>query len=179
MRKTFSILIGMIGLIGIIVAILYAVGADRSVSETIERNRFIEVSFQKAIAFVETQKKANGRLPTSEEVGFWASQFPSQPFSPKGFRLVDSSFPQEAIEKFGTPPVGSYLLVFWRGEWNEYYASWANKSTLYFDPKKYHALGSGIADGAVLAVCSALFLILAVKIWPNPLFQRTAKSRGR
>ena len=180
MRKTLSILIGIAAFIGIIVGILYTLGADKSVSETIEHSRSIEESFQKVIAFVETQKKATGRLPTLDEFNSWVSQFsPNQVFSPKGIRLVDRSFPQEAVEKFGTPPLGSYLLVFWRGEWNEYYTSWANKSTLHFDPKRYHALGSGVADGVVITICSFLFLLLAIKIWPNHLFQRTAKSRDR
>ena len=81
MRKTFSILIGIVALIGIVIGILYSLTADEDISETIKHSRSIEESFQKAIAFVETQKKATGRLPALAEFNSWASRFPNQAFS--------------------------------------------------------------------------------------------------
>jgi hypothetical protein len=169
MRKIISIFLGMIASIGLILGFLYALTADNSVSGTIGHSRSIEASFQKAIAFVENQKKVNGRLPTLDEFKSWSEKFPDQPFSPKGIRFIESSFPQEAIDKFGSPTSEAYLLAFWRGEWDEYYASWANKSTLQFDPRTYHVLGSGVADGAIVIILSALFLVMAIKLWSHKL----------
>jgi hypothetical protein len=173
-----SILLGVVASISMILGVFVGLTADKLASETIAHSRSIEESFQKAIAFVESQKKAIGRLPSLVEYSFWSSQFPDQPFSPKYISLVEGSFPKEVIGNFGTPPLGSYLLVCWRGEWNEYYASWANRSTLQFNQKKYHVSGSGIGDGAFVVICSAFILYLAIKVWPNKCVHPIAEKAG-
>ena len=166
-RKIISLIVGSFAFIGIIIGLLYALIVDNSMARTIEHSRLIEASFWKAVTFIEIQEKEKGRLPTSSEFEKWASKYPRRPYTPNGIRFIDSEFPKDAIKEFGDPPSGSYLLAYWRGEWEEYFASWVQKSTLIFDPKRYHMLGSKIADSAVVVLICVLFLFLAVKLWPK------------
>lgn len=82
-------------------------------------------------------------------------------------RLQIDSFPEEALNKFGAAPDGSFLLVYFSGEWEEYYASWVNRTSLEFNQSKYYALGSKYADGAALMVIALVLLVAGCKTWPN------------
>jgi len=159
----------MVGALTLLVGLLYAIGPGAS--RTIEHSRELEQSFKTASKYITSFKEKNGRMPTEQEFDAWAKAFPSKPYdSPNGMWLKVSSFPDEAIKQFGDPPKESFLLVYWRGEWEEYYASWANRTSLEFDESKYYALGSKYADGAVLVVLAVLALVGGRKMWPNPSF---------
>ncbi|MDH4099338.1 MAG: hypothetical protein OEV28_02035 [Nitrospirota bacterium] len=142
--------------------------------ETIHHNRQIEGAFQTAAKFVVSFQGKYGRLPNNEEFEIWAKRFPTTPYSsPHGMMILDSSFPDEAIKQFGKAPQDAFLLVYWRSEWNEYYASWVNRTTLQFDESKYYAFGSKLAESSILIIIALSALIGGHKIWP--LRQRQEK----
>jgi hypothetical protein len=163
-----------VGALALIFGLLHTFGPSLA-SKTIEHNKQIEQSFRLASHYVSTFKETNGRLPSKQEFEDWASGHPSTPYSiPNGMWIEVKPFPDEAIKKFGKPTDGSYLLVYWRGEWFEYYASWIDRTSLEFDESKYYALGNKYADGSVVLLLGLCAILLGRKMWPNPSFQRTA-----
>mgnify|MGYP001481658322 CR=1 FL=1 len=163
----------VVGTLTLLIGLLFAFGPGAE--RTIEHSRELERSFQTASQYVTTFSRGRGRLPTAQEFETWADTFPPTPYtSPNGMRLQVDSFPDEALKQFGPAPEKSFLLVYWRGEWYEYYASWVNRTSLHFDQSKYYALGSQLADGSVLIVIALVALIGGRKVWPNPSFQQTA-----
>ena len=148
------------------------------VDQTIEHSRAIEKSFQSASQYVVSFREQHGHLPTAQEFEAWTNTFPSKPYNPNGMWLQVDSFPEESLNKFGAAPNGSFLLVYWRGEWAEYYASWVNQTSLEFDRKKYYLLGSELADGFTLTGIALTILIGSYKIWPNKGIKLTARNSG-
>jgi hypothetical protein len=162
-----------IGALLLLFGCLYEFGPS-SADQTVEHNKQLDKSFKTAAQHIEYFKSEHRRPPTDAEFNTWASGFPLVPYSnPNGMQLSYSSFADEAIKMFGPPVAGGYLLVYWRGEWFEYYASWAKRSSLEFDESKYYALGIKYADGGVLFVFSALLILVGRKMWANPSFKRT------
>jgi len=160
----------MTGLFGITLLI----GEERTVNHTIERSRTIETGFRDAADYIQNFQTTQDRLPSKSEFSEWSSRFPEHVDSPRHFDLESrvDHFPEEVIKKFGPAKGGSYLLSYWRGEWTEYYASWANRSTISFDARRYYFLGSNFADVMSMVVLTGIFAILAIKTWPKP--QRSA-----
>ena len=173
-RKFAAVLAFLLAGATTLIGLLFALGDG--VDRTIEHSRKIEASFARANDYIESYRRQHARLPSAAEFGAWASSFPSAPYTPKGMRLVSGSFPAEARARFGAPTDDAYLLVYWRGEWNEYYASWAKKSSLEFDPAHYYLLGSGYADGAAIAIIAMLLLLSAVKLWPKQSIPRPDRT---
>ncbi|OUR97526.1 hypothetical protein A9Q81_12640 [Gammaproteobacteria bacterium 42_54_T18] len=68
------------------------------------------------------------------------------------------------------------LLEVWRGEWSEFYASWARKNTLTFDVADYYITGSWWADTIATIVFSGLTFLLAFMIRSRRL---TSNGIGR
>ena len=122
---------------------------------TIARSREIERTFQETARVVDAYRARHRRLPANAELGSDAMS------------IQDGAYPAEAVRRLGAPPKGSYLLVYWRGEWEEYYAPWSGKSTLNFDESKYYVLGSKRADGGLLLGAGLLLLWLAKKLFPS------------
>lgn len=146
------------------------------VEETIKHSKEIEKSFKKASSFVSSFREKHERLPTKTEFEEWRKTFPDKPYGPKGMRLLTASFPDEAVKIFGVAPEGSFLLVYWRGEWDEYFASWGSKTSLELDESKYYFFGIKYLDGISCIVLALLVFIGCIKIWPNQTFQRTGRS---
>ena len=167
LRKIVSLGLGIVSSIGLFLGLLYTLGSGALIDSTLENSRSIDTSFNKAASYVEQFQKDHSRLPSAAEFMHWASHFPDRPYTPNGIRLEVTDFPAKSITEFGTPPPNAYLLVLWRGEWEEYYASWAKKSSLTFDKSKYYALGSSYADSAAVLCFGVLLLFAAFKIWPN------------
>jgi hypothetical protein len=141
------------------------------IDHTIQNAREIEKSFSAASVFVEGFKQTRSRLPTDAEFRIWTETQSERVHSVRHIDLITSSsqIPQEVIEKYGEPDRGAYVLQYWRGEWFEYFASWANASTLELDAGRFYFLGSAVADGAALLVVSVFAAIVAKMTWPRPI----------
>lgn len=158
---TLCLLAGLLTIIG--------VTSGGMIEKTIQHSREIEKSFIQAATFVDNFKESHARLPNETEFYAWAKTQPNRAYSANGMTFVTSQdqVHQDVRENFGQPPQDGYVIQFWRGEWNEYYASWANASTLIFEPNKYYFLGSRIADG-LLGFSASIFLgLIAYLLWPR------------
>jgi hypothetical protein len=157
-----------------LVAIILGLSAG-GVEHTIQNSREIVNSFSLASGFVENFKKSNGHLPSEAEFTEWADTQSDMAHSAKGMRLLisQSQFPNEVLEKFGSSPQDGYVIEMWRGEWSEYFASWANASTLEFDAKKFYFSGSPIVDGLAILLLSIAVGFIGRFLWPRPTLRST------
>jgi hypothetical protein len=150
------------------------------IDHTLENSREIQAAFGSTRTYVDSWIAQHGTLPTEAEFQAWTAQQPERVHSARFMELITGEFPEEAIKKFGPAPAGSYLLSYWRGEWTEYFASWAHKSSLEFDRTRYFAFGSAFADFVVFAGSGAgIFALglLARNRSPNKSLEPTAGRR--
>lgn len=66
------------------------------------------------------------------------------------------------------------MLVYWRGEWDEYYAARADRTSLELDESMYYALGNKLLDAGAMFAIAVLALVCGYRMWPNRAFHRTA-----
>lgn len=119
--------------------------SNESIQRTIDKNIAIDKVLRSSAVYVDEFYSTNKRFPTSAEYKSWANEQPKSFYQPSNIRIFSNgiNFPSDVIDRFGKPRDGSYVLALWRGEWNEYYVSWKNKTTLSFDTKDYEfSLGS-------------------------------------
>ena len=177
LRKLLGALLGVVAAVLVCLAVADALPWRAGVERTVANAREIERSFGRASVFLDGFFKSHSRLPTEAEFSAWGVTQPQCVHGARTFQLLTapSQFPSEITQKFGAPTPNSYLLQYWRGEWFEYYASWAKASTLELNPKSFYLLGSPIADGIALLALSLLVAVAAKGVWPppNPSFQRT------
>lgn len=178
-RKLMGSVFGLIAALLLCLAIAEVLAWRGVVEHTIENAREIKQAFGQASVFVDGFIQSHNRLPTEQEFSAWTSTQPEGVHSARTFQLLTSPSQfadDEIVKKFGPPAPNSYLLKYWRGEWFEYYASWAKASTLELNPKSFYFFGRPIADGIVLLSLGLLFAAFAKGAWPppNPSFQRTA-----
>lgn len=147
------------------VGLFMSLGSGEIIETTIQHSREIEASFQKVVAFIERFQQANSRLPDGIEFKNWGNRQSPSADSPYGMELHTVEFPKEAIEELGTPPEHSYLLSLWRGEWEEYYASWTGESSLIFAASAYYILGSPMSDTTGVIVVFVILCFAAIKLW--------------
>ena len=152
----------IICLIGLAVFALAAMIVAVSLPHEIKRNITLAHSFASAASWIDEFVDSNGRLPSESEYEAWAASQPKDFYGVQSIHILSPSsfgFYREAIDALGPPPSSSrsYVLARWMGEWNEYYASWAGKSTLNNSPEFY---GAVIALGAffLLAACGCGYL---------------------
>lgn len=168
LRKITSLAFTALTVVLVICAFIFGFSGG-GVNATIQHAHEIEKSFSRASAFVESFKKTNGHLPSESEFTIWADTWPDRAFSPKGMRLLTSQrqFPVEIVKRFGSSPQDGYIIEMWRGEWFEYFASWANASTLEFDAKKFYFSGSAIFDGLLILLLSMGVGFKSHLLWPR------------
>ena len=128
--------------------------------------RFIEDKIKPRVAFVDSFKKLNGRLPSQHEFKIWQHSFlyhdcQTKPFTDSLIREIDScEMDGEYIRSENDIPdelkplpknidwSKNYALYIWRGEWSEYYTSWNN-----------HYLGNNSSwAGSVVGLVEMLFV---------------------
>lgn len=170
-----------VGTAALIFGALYAFGPDLTI-ETIEHSRSIDNAFRLAARYVDKFEKNNGRKPTTKEFEAWAVQADELAFSPypslKAMQLKLAPFPKAALDRFGPPPTTAYLLIYWRGEWNEYYSSWADRTSMDFEESAFYILGGKYADGALIMVIGAVVFLLGRLIWSaEPLEHAGARKQ--
>ncbi len=171
----------IVSLVFAALSVLLALGAfilgfsTGGVANTVQHAHEIEKSFTLVSVFVESFKKTNGHLPTESEFTVWADTQPDRANSAKGMHLLtsQSQFPHEVIERFGSPPQNGYIIEMWRGEWYEYFASWANTSTLEFDAKKFYFSGNAVVDGLVLLTLGIVVGFVSRFLWPRLTWRST------
>jgi hypothetical protein len=140
--------------IGIIVNLL----SENAIKHTLVNSRKIEVVFKVSSSFIENYQNTSEKLPPENVFNKWAL---SQPIKGNNIRYSINNFSEEAIKRFGEPKEEvAYLLSLWRGEWNEYYASWADQSTLKFDERDYYILNSRWAGYVLTGCISIIFLFV-------------------
>ncbi len=183
LRKLVGGFLGVVAALLVCLAVAEVFPWGSGVEHTVANAREIERAFGQASAFVDGFSQSHNRVPTEQEFSVWAATQPEGVHSARTFQFLTSpsQFPREITQKFGTPTPNSYLLQYWRGEWFEYYASWAKASTLELNPKSFYLLGSPIADGIALLALGLLVAVVAKGVWPppNPSLHRTcAKTRA-
>jgi hypothetical protein len=179
LRKVIASIFAVLALLSVVIAIIFG-SSSRIVEQTIQNSHEISKSFSLASGFVERFKSEHGRPPYENEFSDWAKTQSGGVHSVQNMEIMyfQQQFPPEVIEKFGSPPIDSYIIIYWRGEWFEYYASWVNASTLEFEAKKYYLLGSALVDGLAIFSFSAILGVLARYIWPRTT-QRSIGSTDR
>lgn len=100
------------------------------IPHTVENGREIEKAFSAASSWVDSFNQIRGHLPSSEEFAAWTSSQPDNAFKDMRLLAKQPEFPSQVIKSFGQPAANSYVLETWRGEWFEYFASWAHASTV-------------------------------------------------
>lgn len=110
---------------------------NQIIERTIQNSREIESLFKTATNFVDEFRDKHKTYPNNDHFREWSNAFPELVRSPRYLNYFTNDFPDEAIDIFGTPSGNSFLFQYWRGGWNEYYASWVNLSTLSFDREDY------------------------------------------
>jgi hypothetical protein len=139
---------GLAGLLFILIGIFIGLTSIK----TIQHSQQILADFQKAAAFVDSFKDSKHRLPTQKELdGFFG-----------GYKIdlnLELAGEQDKPEFVTAKPVGSYVLSYWRGEWNEYYAGWNKQTTLVFDRNLYFPFHSIALAILALIFPAALFYV--------------------
>jgi hypothetical protein len=156
------------GIIALLLGLLSIFSSGTIVKRTVEHSRVLEQVFKEASHYVNTYKLKFGRLPTDQEFEVWASSFKSRPKSHlDAMRIQAAPFPEDSsiTKQFGQAPKDSYLLIYWRGEWNEYYASWVDKTTLQLDESKYYLFGSKYLAGTMYSFIAFFAFICGWRIW--------------
>jgi hypothetical protein len=79
--------------------------------------------------------------------------------------LISSDFPREIIIKYGKPENdNSYILSYWRIDWEEYYISWKNENTILKNVSDYYWSGNRILDWLIPITTGIIFLLIIGKV---------------
>jgi hypothetical protein len=118
--------------------------------------------FQAAEREVNVQLERTGKLPV--DLGKWATQMN---FEYMADTLEVTTDARMCKDGFGMGPNDRYLLRFWRGEWEECYASPSGKNTLLLSTGELLRLGlwKDLALYWLIMLGAAIF---AWWIWPRP-----------
>jgi hypothetical protein len=131
----------LIGLTGVAFFGLLAITLISTLPHEVSRSSTLIESFSLAASWIDDFEKVNSRLPSTDEYSLWAASKPEHVYGVQSVELLSpssSDFYREAIAALGEPNTGnSYVLAIWTGDQNEYYASWANKSTVD-NSSRYH-----------------------------------------
>lgn len=168
-----STIIGMLFLAAGILNVQYP--SEDLVQDTIQRSRKIEQAFERVVEFIEDFRMRNESLPTQEEYMAWAEVQEELHYHPRFIEYHTSNFPKEAIEEFGPPKQDDYLLDLWRGDWSEYYSSWAMRSSVTFDESDYYFTGSYLLDTFSFFVAAFVLVIIP---WSVVVFRSKRRSRS-
>lgn len=141
---------------------IFLLGRDSSIAYSIAKSRSIEASFDEGARFVESFRQEHAHLPSRDEFDEWWSAMHKN-----NHLLWIEAPPQsaEALAKLGPPSADGYLLVCWRGEWAEYFASWSKSSTLVFDPSRYYQFGGPLQDAVAYIALVVAMVIAGALIW--------------
>jgi hypothetical protein len=115
--------------------------------ETNKHGAEIDNAFMSVADYANETVGRTGRFPADADwIVFRASAAAQKNRRISGIRFHpnDNSLQFLALAKHfeSTPKSDSYVLALWRGEWNEYYASWESKSTVPSPLKMYLHFGS-------------------------------------
>lgn len=172
-QKISSIIAILIGLF--IFSIGYLANIDEDLIEhTLENSRKIDAVFRASSNYINEYKILNGQFPSREEFSYWIKVQAEQNQYKELLSYSTNGFSEEVVNAFGKPDKESYLLSVWRGEWYEYYASWADKNTLTFDRKEYYILKSKWLGFALMSAVSIILLVGGWYLWPR----RTNRCSG-
>lgn len=188
MRKTLSIIFAIASAVTIFLAVLNNPNSAKlSVDETIANSRKIHQSFSMAVNFTNTFERMNGRLPNEAEFNDWVKLQSNSVHSPREMFIETdlekikrrlNKREETSLHAFPTPNNGSYLIGLWRGEWNEYYASWQRETTLELDPKAYYLFGTAMKDFAFLIFLFLIFTAASIWLWLSSKKLLKAKENG-
>ena len=174
-KKWFEWALWAFGVVLCMFSLLYLSGYS-IIDYSYEKSQKIEEIFQTAAAKIDEFERINGRLPNAKEFEDWRADLSK--FGLYGELITFSthaSHSDEVRDEFGRSEGDAYLLRVWRGEWSEYYASWAGRSTLPKSKSEYYIAGSIVGD-VVLLIGSMLLIFgsaAALRWWsPGGCFSR-------
>ena len=169
MKKSLAILTALLACFVGLTGFISGFASSDIIQHTIEVNCSIESAFLESVSFVENFKNSNSRLPSETEFSTWTSSLPNRHVViMENMRIKTSHFLKESISQFGTPTENEYLLYYWNGEDEEYYASWAHRSTLLLKESDFYIFGSPNTHGTLFLAISALLFYGAYKVWRWP-----------
>lgn len=147
------------GLAGFVAFALLAIILIFCFPEEVSRNSTLVQSFSSAASWIDDFRKVHGRLPSSDEYKAWAAAEPEHVYGVRSISLLTASssqFYQEAVAALGEPDrADGYVLAIWTGDSNEYYTSWAHKSTVNNSPRYY----------GLISLLGAFFIVAAFVCW--------------
>ena len=123
-----------------------------------EKSKKIDEIFAYTADKVLTFQKQNNRRPYQKEFSDWNAELSEFGLYGRIMVYYPSNYPEESLKELGPPTKTGFVLGVWRGEWWEYYASWAQESTLPKSLSDYYATGSRLKD-TVLFACVGLILV--------------------
>lgn len=175
MKRVLSIIFAIAATLVLFLAVLYnPVSSKVIVGETIANGRKIQQSFKNAVEFTDTFHQENDRLPSEAEFDNWANlqtksnRSHSEMFLETNLDQIKSRLnnPKEPLlQDFGAPRDGSYIIGLWRGEWNEYYVSWKQETTVQLDPKAFYFFGNAMKDFFFLIFLFLIFAVTSIWLW--------------
>ncbi len=130
-------------------------------ADAVEENRKVAGQLKETAAYVDRYRQQHARFPDlGPQVEIITPEY---------------GIPDEAAEKVGRPPAGSYILRTWRGEWFDYYAPWSGRSSLSFRESDYYVLGNRYLDALVGALIALVSAATAWSLWKGNLWGRGVK----
>ena len=161
--KFIAILLLLLGLITGFVGVGFY--SSNLASDSLSKSKKIENIFSYASEKINKYHSEHEHYPTQETFKSWESELSVFGLYGEILEYKTSEYPKELIKFFDVPVQPSYALIVWRGEWNEYYASWANKSSL---PKKindYYFTGYKIGDFIFTSILSLISLLISFYVY--------------
>lgn len=158
-RRVSAVLLGLAGLFSSMMLLM----SFADVSYSIAKGHEIDRKFRHAVAVIDRFKQSNARLPNDAEI----DKLLNTPFDayflqlkPQGYMYCDSDLPA-----FTRPASGEYVLVIWRGEWDECFAPSTNDSTVALDEGDFSVIGSRVLDKLVLPIVALICFWGAKLLW--------------
>lgn len=137
------------------------------IRDTVKNSRQIDASFRNAAAYVDAYIVSNGDLPSRTTFETWTSSHPSTAHGIRYVRLEPLSSSPSMSAGEVQPSKNGYVLRLWRGEWEETYTSWNQKSSMELEESIYYLFGSRLAEVMLALLVFVTLLIATIKVWPR------------
>lgn len=139
----------------------------------ISKHSLIDYSFKRDLEiyqnFLETSQiiddhiKKHGKLPDEQYIENYTL------IPQKWLGQQDSNWSQDPffrkIQSRKTSNPNAYVLMMWRGEWSEYFASPSQETSVARSKSEYYVTGSRQLDGAIYGTTSLLMLLMLILGW--------------
>lgn len=128
MKKAARITILLLAALFGLVAALAAFGPLTHKTQN-AKNLVVLADMKDRVQVVREFQRKNERLPSKEELAALSSALPVRYFR-YDYQIETSKVSHDPDYPHNWPATGGWVLMFWRGEWWEYYSSWDDRYTL-------------------------------------------------